>query len=297
MAETIPSIEVAIPYVGDERLLRAAVESVRQQSDPDWTLLVSVDGPDQPLVEDWLDDLKDPRIRHRRNTVNLGVSGNFQKCLDHGSSSHVTFLGCDDRLLPTYVADVRSTLTRWPDAAAVHPDVIVIDEDDAPKRGWVDRVKRLITPGRDDGPLSGERLLTSLLVGNWTYFPATCWNREVVVRRGFRQDLAVTLDLALWADVIMTGGVLARTGRPGMLYRRHAGSASAVAARDVSRFREEVRLHREIAVACERLAWTKAARMATLRPTSRLHALLGGLAAIGRGDSSTARLLVETALR
>lgn len=289
------TVEIAVPYVGSEPYLRLAVDSVRAQSDPDWSLFVLVDGPEQPAVEDWLDSLDDPRIRHERSPVNRGVAASFQRCLEAGSSSHVTILGCDDVLLPTYVETVRAALRHEPDCFAVLPEVEVIDAEGRPASPLADRIKGRLAPRRRAGrtrTVGGQRLLGSLMVGNWTYFPLTCWDRRRALGRGFRPDLTVVLDLALWAALVLDGGRLALPTGVAGAYRRHEASVSSTTAADVSRFAEEAGLHREIAAACGR-RWPVAALLARLRPTSRLHAALHLLAALRARDLRTSRRLLR----
>lgn len=281
----IAPLEIMVPYVGSERLLRSAVRSVLAQDNPGWKLDVVIDGPREPSVEGWLDSLEDHRVTHHRNPTNLGVGGNFQKCLEHATGPHVVFMGCDDLLLPNYVRVVAGALARFPDAAAVLPGVEVIDESGQPTMPVADRIKRVIAPRRSGVEvMRGERLATSLMVGNWTYFPATCWNRQAIAEVGFRQDLPVTLDLALWAAVTLRGGSLVLCPETAFAYRRHRASVSSVSARELDRFVEESRLHHELTTAFTAHGWHRAAALARLRPTSRLHALSCCLSAVRQRD-------------
>jgi glycosyltransferase involved in cell wall biosynthesis len=268
-----PTIGLAIPYHGPEYLLRAAVLSVLDQHDEDWELLVLVDGPDLPPVERWLAGLADPRIRWHRHPRNLGVAGNFQACLEDSRASHVTFLGSDDTLGANYVSVVRRALQEYPTAAVVQPSVEVVDRDGVVTRPLADRVKSRLRPrARSIMALRGENLLRSLLVGNWAYFPALCWNRELILGLGFRQDLPVTLDLALLTQVILARGEFVVAPETAFGYRRHDASVSSRSARNVDRFEEEARLFQEIAAACSQAGWHRAARAARVHATSRLHA-------------------------
>ena len=293
MADSSPTVEIAIPYFGSVELLKTAVLSVLAQSDERWRLLVVADGPDVPPVEDWLATLADPRLRWHRNTVNQGVAGNFQTCLDLATGSHLVFMGCDDALLPGYVAVVRRSLGLYPHAEAVQPGVEVMDADGETVRPLTDRVKRALAP-RTQGvtTLSGERLMTSLMRGNWTYFPAICWRRERIAEIGFRQDLQVTPDLALLARLTLDGGALVIAPEIAFRYRRHAASVSAITARESHRFDEETSLFREIAQACRDHGWPRASRAARAHATSRVHAgMYAAKALVARDRRTCIRLL------
>lgn len=289
-----PSIEFVVPYYGHPGWLQETVRSVLGQTDPHWRLRVVQDGPDVSDLGEWVDAQGDDRVIYERNPSNLGVAANFQRCLDLAEASHVVLLGCDDRLRANYVALVRRTLADFPDAAAVQPGVEVIDGDGRPTRPLADRVKRAIAP-KTPGPTSllGDQALASLLRGNWTYFPSLCWRRDRITGPGFRQDLTVCMDLALLAEVLMDGGELVVVPDVAFLYRRHGGSVSSVQARDVDRFDEERALFQELAERCRERGWTRAARSAERRVSSRLHALVQLPPALVSGDRRSASRLVR----
>lgn len=290
-------VDVVVPYAGSADLLRETVRSVLQQTVAGWRLVVVEDGLQDPGVGAWLRSLDDPRVEHVLNPRNLGVAGNFQRCLELTTAPLVVLLGCDDRLHPTYLATVRRGLEQHPSVAVVQPGVRVVDADGRPARPMADRVKHRLSP-RSGRPvvLSGEPLLRSLLHGNWTYFPSLCWRRAPLAAHGFRPDLPTTLDLALLAALVLDGAQLLVLPDVVFDYRRHDASASSRTAVRAHRFAEERRVSRELAEAAASRGWTSAARAARRRATSRLHAaaLLPG--AVSRRDLAALRLLARHVL-
>ena len=267
-------LQVLIPYVGRDDYLKNAVESLLSQSDPGWKLTVVEDGDQGKGVGGWLHQLRDARITHELNPRPLGLAANFQRCLDLALADYVTFAGCDDAFLPGYVADVRRLVADYPAAGALMPSVQVMGAQGEIRRPVADVVKRHLAPrsGRT-ASLTGERVLASLMQGNWTYFPSICWRRDAISRIGFRQDLPTTLDLALLAQLLLEGHVvIVDGGAPSFLYRRHRASASSATASDLGRFTEERRLFDEIESVCRVKGWPRAARAARWHATSRLHA-------------------------
>ena len=268
---TAATLELAIPYFGPRALLEETVTSVLEQSSGDWRLLVVEDGDQGQEVGEWLSSIGDDRILHVVNPTNLGIAGNFQRCLDLCTAELVAFVGCDDRLLPNYVEQVVDTMEEDPGLAAVFPAVTVIDDRGQPYVPIGDRVKAWLRP-TGPGPVQGEHLLTSLAIGNWTYFPATCWRRTVIAEHGFRQDLKIALDLELLAHLVLGGHRFAVGDVPAFEYRRHRLSASTTALDDAGRFMEERLVHRSMAIGARSAGWSHAAWHARLRLTSRLHA-------------------------
>ncbi len=286
-------IDVLLPFYGDPRLLREAVESVLAQTSPQWRLLVVDDCYPGESVEPWLVSLADPRIVYSRNAENLGVNRNFQHCLELAEADHVAFLGCDDLMLPRYV-EVVGAAARATGAAMVQCDVAVIDAQGLPSRTLTDRVKRLLMPKFDDQlTLAGEDFARRLLTGNWAYFPAICWDREVALAQGFRTGLDLVLDLGLILDLVAADAEFVLLEEVCFAYRRHGASASSVAAVDTRRFEEERAFFGAVARRLDDRGWPKAARAARAHVTSRLHAAALVPKAIGARDGTSARSLLR----
>ncbi|RNL64427.1 glycosyltransferase [Nocardioides marmoriginsengisoli] len=290
-----------LPFYGDAALLRQAVESVLAQSDPRWRLHVVDDCYPDPGAAAWVAAIADPRVTFERNERNLGVSANFARCLATATADHVVFLGCDDVMAPTYVADVSAAIETHPQAAVITPRVRVIDRDGAPARTPADRVKAVLTPRRSpDGSavvLGGEALAGSLMHGDWLYFPAITWRRELIAAASFRTDMETVLDLALLMDLVLDGHRFVLLDTASFSYRRHGESASSVSARTTRRFDEEAQLFSEVATACLRRGWTRAARAARLHATSRIHAAVLVPAALRSRDRTAAGALIRHATR
>lgn len=264
-------LEILLPFHGRVDHFREAVESVLAQRSGDWRLVV-VDDASPEDVSDWLAGIDDPRISYYRNPVNLGFAANFQRCLELASADHVVFLGCDDRMLSSYV-DVVGRAVRESGATMVQPGVAVIDDAGRRQRPLGDRVKARLRGRLPHGrPLTGEPVATSLMHGAWTYFPSICWQRAALVARGFDPTHGLALDVAMIVALLRDGGSLLLLEEELFEYRRHDDSASMTAAHESSRFAEERRFFARMATSLDDQSWPRAARAARLHLTSRLHA-------------------------
>jgi glycosyltransferase involved in cell wall biosynthesis len=279
-------IDVMMPFYGDVAQFRQAVTSVLDQSDGDLRLVVIDDCYPDPEPAAWLASVADPRIHYLRNETNLGVNGNFRRCVELVEAEYFVVMGCDDVMLPDYVAGVRSLARDHPQATVIAPGVEVIDDDGRVVRPLGDRIKTLLTPRAQPGRpavLRGEAMATSLYHGNWTYFPSLLWRTDPVREVGFRPGLDIVLDLALLVDLAARGGSLVHDARVAFRYRRHEASVSSVQAVDGRRFAEENAFFAEEARRCAQRGWPRAARAARLHATSRLnHAQSRVLATAGR---------------
>lgn len=268
------TLEFMVPFYGDPALLKETVASVRAQTDGNWRLTVVDDGYPDDSLPGWFAALGDTRIRYERNEINLGANKNYEKCMSLATADDVTVLGADDLLRPEYVAVVRAARHRFPDAAIIQPGVDVIDEHGEPARSLVDRVKQHYAP-QPQGPvaLAGEDLATSLLKGNWLYFPALCFRVDQVRAVGFRDGLNVVQDLALVLDLLMRGEQLVVDPTVCFAYRRHSASDSSWRALEGTRFVEERSYFLQVAGELDAVGWHRAARVARYHVSSRLHAL------------------------
>src|ERR1700754_4143015 len=82
---TTAPIEIFVPFWGDPELLYATVESVRAQTDPEWSLVVVDDCYPDPAVALHFAAETDPRIRYLRNETNLGITDNYARCRELAS--------------------------------------------------------------------------------------------------------------------------------------------------------------------------------------------------------------------
>ncbi|MGV9480714.1 glycosyltransferase family 2 protein [Gordonia aichiensis] len=263
-------IDVMMPFYGDVAQFKKAVTSVLAQTDRDFRLVVVDDGYPSDEPREWLADLADERVCYERNPQNLGVNGNFRRCVELVTADRFVVMGCDDVMLPGYLAGVRALADAHPDAAVIAPGVEVIDADDHVVRPLGDRIKSVLAPSSAT-VLHGEALATSLYRGNWTYFPSLLWTTEAVRKVGFREGLDVVLDLALLIDLAFAGESLAFEPSVLFRYRRHDASVSSVQAVDGRRFAEENDFFAAEARRCAARGWSRAARAARMHVTSRLH--------------------------
>jgi glycosyltransferase involved in cell wall biosynthesis len=289
----VATFDIMLPYYGDVALMQDAVRSVLGQTDPDWRLTVIDDGR-EPGVAEWFAGLGDARVRYQRNPENLGITRNFQKCVDLVELEYAVIMGCDDLMHPHYLATVRAIRDQHPGVGMVQPGVEVIDGQGVVVGGLVDTVKRRVYAPSVDGRrlMGGEELATSVLRGNWLYFPSICWRSDAIKAVNFRDGLSVIQDLALVVDLLQRGEEMVLDTEVVFQYRRHAVSESSVQAFSGTRFTEAERYFQDVADRLDAQGWKRAARAARFHSASRLHALTMLPGAFKRGQWAGSRALV-----
>ncbi|KXZ59929.1 putative glycosyltransferase EpsE [Microbacterium laevaniformans] len=294
-----PMIDILLPYFGDSPHFRAAVKSVITQRSDGWRLICVEDASPSGDASKWLESLSDSRIFHHRNETNLGVAGNFAKCLELVSAPSFTIMGSDDIMLPHHLEVLEQCLSRHPEASFIQPGVEVIDDVGHRNTPLPDVVKRYLRPrtNRGDVSLAGEKLAVSLSRADWAYFPSVLWRSDEVLPIGFDSAYEIALDLGLMLDVALAGGTMVVTAPVSFQYRRHRASASMKAARSGFRFEQERKFFRDYEHRFEGVGWSRAAGVARRHMISRLNAFTEVPAAVAARDwNSAERLLRHTFL-
>ncbi|MDN4639286.1 glycosyltransferase [Agreia sp. PsM10] len=291
------TLDILMPFYGRIDQFQSAVESVRAQTSADWRLVIVDDVYPDTSAGEWAIGLDDPRITYLRNEHNLGVSGNFNRCISLIENDFAVIMGCDDLMRPGYAARIAQLRSRYPEADLLQPGVAVIDQNGEPALPLADRVKTALRPrGPRPRVLGGEELAASLLRGNWCYFPSLCWRSDRLREFGFREDRRVVQDLTLIMQIVLSGGTLVLDDEVVFDYRRHAASVSSQGGVDGSKFAEERDVFYETADRCDDLGWHRAARVARRHVPSRLNALSELPAALRSGDSDGRRALLRHVL-
>ena len=279
-------LDIALPFYGDVDFMKQTVQSILNQSDPNWKLIVVDDGYPDESIPSWFADLGDNRVQYQRNINNLGANGNFQKCLGLLSAEYCLVMGADDLLEPNFVERMNEVILLNPGLSMIHPGVKVIDERNEQISTRSDQVKRSIREAQGSSKiLSGESLAKSLMRGNWMYFPSIVWKTKTIQQIGFRPGFHVCQDLGLAMDLIMQGGEMALVEDEIFRYRRHQESDSSIKAINGERFKDEKHFFNVMASDLKRLGWHSAARAARIHSTSRLHSASLIPACISRGQN------------
>lgn len=290
------TLGIVMPFYGDPAHFKESVLSIVAQDNADWRLTILNDCYPDWNPESWVRDLNDPRITLVHNEENLGVQGSFERCIDLADQEYTTIMGCDDRLLPNYVDTVKFLISAFHSPSYVQPGVVVIDENGERAVPLADRIKKLVQPPISAPTVfSGEGIVSSLMRGNWTYFPAISWKTSELRRFRFAKQFEIVLDLSMQFDILTAGGSFALSPAVAFEYRRHQDSASSYTASDGTRFIEERDFYRSASSTLSQKGWTKASAAARLRATSRMNALSKLPQAIFRADWSASSLLLRHA--
>ncbi len=289
---------VTVPYYSNPGYLRLALDSVVAQTDPSWWCVVVDDSRDASAVE-VVAAVDHPRVRLERNSTNLGVGGNFNRCVQiavREGAELGMILHADDLLEPDYIEVMRAAHSRFPPAPAIAPQVTVIDAAGTPHLPLPDRVKALLWP-RHLTRLEGERGLRLLLRGQFFYCPAVSYRWALLPEPAWDARWHQVMDLMLYGRLLLAGGSIELEPRRVFRYRRHPSSETQQNSASLSRTDEEILACRELAAAASELGWSRASRAGRLRVTVRLQCAMQAVAALGTGRPALAWRALGLAFR
>lgn len=118
-------------YAPDVSQLTDAIDSVRAQTCPHWTLCIANDGSPDPAVAAFLDAQArmDARIRVTHRAHNGGIAAATADALALDDAPFIALLDQDDRLAPWALSFVARALDAAPDAGLLYSDEDKVSED------------------------------------------------------------------------------------------------------------------------------------------------------------------------
>ena len=281
-------ITFAIPYYSGADYLVRALKSVLAQQGVAWQAVVCNDGKDD--IAELVRDVGEGRVRYLVNEKNLGMAGNWNRCLEAAETDLVTLLHGDDELTASYGARMAEALGAHPRAAAAYCRYDVIGPASEPVRSMTDVVKDLIDPARrGDTVLAGEAGMRALLRANIIAAPTLCYRKSVLGTRRFPPGHKFVLDWELTTQILLDGDEIVGVHDKLFRYRRHPAQATEQLTHAGLRFREEIDFYERAADRVARRGWTSCARVARRMLFTRLHIAYRTARSAARLDLADAR--------
>jgi glycosyltransferase involved in cell wall biosynthesis len=285
------TLTLAIPFYANTELLAAALTSVLAQDCDDWEAIVVDDAGPESDARDVVARVGGDRIRYLRNPENLGLAGNWNRCLEVAETELVTIFHADDELRPDYARRVLDVHRGAPDAVAVFTGASVIGPTGKAVFSFPDEVKRFTRPRADGGRIdvAGEAGLVSLLRGQHIFCPSLAYQRARLPQPTFDARWRQVTDLDLLARLLVAGEHIVGTTEAAYRYRRHSANQTALLTASLDRFDEEYAVYAEIAARARARGWTRAEATADRARKVRLHAGYEAVQSMVRGDVRRAR--------
>lgn len=209
----VPTCTVAIPVFNRRDMVLRAVASALAQSVSALEVLV-VDNCSTDGTWEALQGLEDPRVRLVRNTQNVGLFGNFNRCLELARGEYLRFLCSDDELAPDCLLGEVADM-------AANPTAVLLSTT-ARRRASTGEVLGTHADHFPPGLYAGAAAIAGILWfrGEYAYnplnYPSGILLHTATARQAGRFDetMRMAADLDFFFRVLMSGDLLI-VDRPG----------------------------------------------------------------------------------
>lgn len=232
-----PRVSVCIPTFNRAALLQRSIGSVLGQRFEDFELIVSDNGSSDD-TERVAKSFSDDRLVYARNPSNLGIRGNWNRCLELARGEFVAILPDDDLMKPENLAEKVAVLDRDGHVGLVHSKYDLIDGDG--------KVVQQDTnwghgPDRNSDAIDGPDI-TLIPMYNMLNTPTVVFRRACYERLGgFSEGAGFAFDYEYWMRIAVYNKV-AFLAKPLIQWRIHAGAATSVhlGKNDVQKLRQVI---------------------------------------------------------
>jgi glycosyltransferase involved in cell wall biosynthesis len=287
-----PLLHVMIPAYGKSPYLRQTLESAVKHLPLEVPITVIEDPSSDADLENLVKEF--PRVEYLKNTVRLGIGGNFTNSIKKSNGVFTQICGSDDIFIGNPIEKLTDTLALNQKVSVIGFDVKVINDKNREVRALPDVVKKILRPKIGNFIIfSNSKIFSNLMLGDWLYFPAILWRTETVKKYEFSGDFHTAMDLDILIRLLNADEKIAFIKSKVLGYRRHDQSASSLYAKSIGRFDEEFLCHKNALEIARRKNWKTGAILAQLALTVRLHAILQSFLMVFSSPSSALKVLVK----
>lgn len=126
--QTSVDVTVAVMSYNNSAFIGQTIDSILAQQSVTFEVLVFDDCSKDNSVEILQRYADDPRFHFEVNAQNLGMTGNYNKCVKAGSGRYVVVLGSDDVIYPGHLASLVAAMDKAPQAGLGYTQCNWIDE-------------------------------------------------------------------------------------------------------------------------------------------------------------------------
>ncbi|ADO82602.1 glycosyltransferase family 2 protein [Ilyobacter polytropus] len=144
-----PHLTIAIPTYKRPEMLKEAIDSALNQKDFDDYEIIVVDNDSECIskiskTEELIKSYNNPKILYYKNDENLGIYGNWNRCIELARGKWYTMLHDDDLLLEDFLKEVFKLIKNTPEISCVKARHYIYDQRiDAKKKKFKEKLKNL----------------------------------------------------------------------------------------------------------------------------------------------------------
>jgi glycosyltransferase involved in cell wall biosynthesis len=204
-----PTLSVLLPVYNGGRYLRAAIESLLQQTYQDFEIIIVDDGStDDTLTV--IQSIIDPRIVLIRNEKNCGIVATLNKGLARCTGKYIARMDADDIALPNRFWEQVNYLETHPEVDVLDTVQTIIDENSRP----LGRTNSTVVLQTD--------IQKSLPKFNCLGHPSVMVKGDVLRKYAYRNTSYEDYDL--WLRLAAMGTIIIKLPMPLLMFREHSAS-------------------------------------------------------------------------
>ena len=197
---TRPLVTIAIPTRNRASLLKDCVASALAQTYSNIEVLVS-DNASTDNTSTILKSFDDPKLRVLTNSENIGLVGNWNKCVREAAGAYFVILSDDNTLSPTFVEKCVHLLQKEPGLPIIAGsyDVVITAENRT--------VPAVLSKRLQTGIWDGTEILNEHLRGNFSCMTLSIAIRTDILRRngGFYTEHIDAGEELVWGQIFLEG--------------------------------------------------------------------------------------------
>lgn len=197
---TNPLVTIAIPTRNRATLLQDCLASALAQTYPNIEVLVSDNASTDATLET-LKSFNDLRLRVLTNSENIGLIGNWNKCVREAAGEYFIILSDDNILAPTFVEKCIHLLQVEPGLPIIAGsyDIVITAEDRT--------VPAVLSKRLQTGIWDGTEILNEHLRGNFSCATLSIAMRTDILRRngGFSAKYIDAGEELVWGQIFLEG--------------------------------------------------------------------------------------------
>lgn len=191
------SFSIIMPLYNKAAYVRCAIESVLNQTFPNWELVIIDDGSTDG-GGDIVAHIEDSRIQYHYQS-NTGVATTRNNCVEQSSAHYLCFLDADDWWAPTFLEEMQRLIAEFPEAGIYGTNYTIFNETKHKTR-----VAQIGVPeGFERGMIDYcKTYAKTMYMPLWT--GAVCIPRNVFYEMGgFPKDIRLGEDFLLWIRIAL----------------------------------------------------------------------------------------------
>lgn len=193
-----PTVSVLMPTYNYAHYIGEAIQSVLDQTFQNFELIIVDDRSSDNTDEVVKPFLADTRVKYFKNEKNLGLVGNFNKCLDYATGKYIKYLLADDKFHPQLLEKFVPVMDADQAISLITSDNFIFGA----------RSKTRVAPlhGLHSG---NEAIFHSLKEGrgNWIGEPSVVMFRKSALETTgrFSNKYTCLVDINMWLRLLMAG--------------------------------------------------------------------------------------------